>query len=61
VTPTQLRAWRARLGLTQAEAAAEIRISLPQYKRLEGGRSEISGPISMACELVEIRAKPSAA
>lgn len=55
MTADQLRAWRKRLGMTQAAAAEAIGISLRQYSYYETGRYPVPRPISLATEAIENR------
>ncbi len=54
MTAPDLRAWRLRLGLSRAEAAAALRTSVRTYEAWEGGRPPaVTGPLSVACEAIE--------
>lgn len=41
MTPTDLKAWRARMGYTQREAAKAMGLSQSLYEKLEGGGKPI--------------------
>lgn len=43
MTPADLAAWRARMALTQRQAAAALGITLPTYQRLERGAEWADG------------------
>jgi hypothetical protein len=49
MTPLELQAWQDRLGLTQVEAAAELKMSPQGYRHLLAGRRQISGQIALLC------------
>ena len=49
MTPQQFKAWRKRLGLTQARAADAIGMSLTQIKNYEAGRADIPRYVELAC------------
>ncbi|MGI4850678.1 MAG: hypothetical protein ACRYGR_01890 [Janthinobacterium lividum] len=53
-TAADIGPWRTRLSWTQARAAAELRIHLASYKRIEGGRGEASGTLLRLAELLEL-------
>lgn len=59
-TGPDLRAWRLRLGWTQARAAAELRILVPSLRNLESGRREASGTLLRLAELLEQLHGPAA-
>jgi putative transcriptional regulator len=44
MTPEELRAARAEMGLTQVEAAKLYNVSLSGYKKWELGERKIEGP-----------------
>lgn len=48
MTGPALQAWRARLGLTQARAAALFGVSLPTWKRWEAGKCPYPKLLEMA-------------
>lgn len=50
MTPAELRAIRARLGLTQAELAERIGVTDRSMRRYESGEHSISRPIAMLIE-----------
>lgn len=45
MTPAAFREWRARLGLSQAEAARLLGVDVRTVKRYEGGHRKIPGPV----------------
>jgi len=45
MTPTDLKAWRAKLALTQDAAAEKLGMSASNYKDLESGKRRSSGKI----------------
>jgi DNA-binding transcriptional regulator YiaG len=53
----ELKAWRKRLGLTQAEAAAMLEVSAFTLSAWEIGRVKIrqSGMLKLACRMVEMQ------
>jgi len=55
MTPTEVREARQRLGLSQAELAARLRMGPNgerQVRRWEQGETPVSGPASVAIELL---------
>ncbi len=52
-TADDLKAWRARLGWTQAQAAESTCYHLAAWKNLEGGKRTISSTLRRLCLLVE--------
>lgn len=58
MTPASLKAWRKRLGLSQARAAEEIGIGLATYRNYESGSRadgypvKIPKPVSYACAAI---------
>ena len=52
MTPNQLRAWQSLLGLTQAEAAALLGMSLSGYKKLALGICRIDHRTDLACAAI---------
>ena len=52
MTPDDFRAWRAALGWSQTQAAAELRVTPLTVKRWEAGTSPIPGPITRLMELL---------
>jgi DNA-binding transcriptional regulator YiaG len=57
MTPAQVRAHRQALGMTQAELAAALRLAKDgkrtvRHWETEGGKFQISGPASVALELM---------
>lgn len=54
--PTYLRAWRKRLGLTQAEAAEKLGVGARTYHGWEkGGPCPGEVMLRLACERIELR------
>lgn len=53
MTPADLRAWRVRLGYSQAQAARALGMELRGYRRLENGERGISRRTELACAWVE--------
>jgi len=53
MTRKDLKAWRARLGITQEAAAELIGVSLDTIRRMEQGRSSIGHPLELACRYIE--------
>lgn len=52
MTADQFRAIRRRLGLTQSQLAARLRIADARtIRRYEGGKVPITGPVSVLMEL----------
>jgi hypothetical protein len=49
VTAKELQAWQDRLGLTQVEAAAELKMSPQGYRHLLAGRRRVSEQIALLC------------
>ena len=60
MTPAELRRWRAKLDLTQAEAAERLGLSWRQYARLEAEGSKISRTIELLAGAVAREAKAAA-
>ncbi|TGP28216.1 XRE family transcriptional regulator [Mesorhizobium sp. M2D.F.Ca.ET.232.01.1.1] len=54
LTPSELVALRAELGLTQTEMADEIGLKLRAYQDLEGGKSPIRKLHTLAIERVAL-------
>jgi DNA-binding XRE family transcriptional regulator len=48
----RLLAWRQRLGLTQAQAAAKVRVSLRTWAGYEAG-DVIPGPVKLLIDLFD--------
>ncbi|WP_447978137.1 helix-turn-helix domain-containing protein [Candidatus Nitrospira bockiana] len=48
MTPDELKALRAQLGLTQAELAARIGVTRNAVNLWEMGQRRISGPVALA-------------
>lgn len=53
MTPADLRAWRMRLGWTQAAAARQLDMTPQHYRKLEGGKSPIERRTILSCERLE--------
>jgi transcriptional regulator with XRE-family HTH domain len=53
MTARQLRLWRARLGWTQAQAAAALGMTEDGYAQLERGRRKVQAPIAWLARYVE--------
>lgn len=53
MAPADLRAWRARLGLSQAEAARRLGVSRRAFQNYEAGARAIPKPVALACRQVE--------
>jgi DNA-binding XRE family transcriptional regulator len=53
MTSQDLRDWRARLGLTQAAAAATLGITLRGYQKREMGEAPIDREAELACLYLE--------
>lgn len=67
MTPSELRAWQARMGYTQARAAVALGVSVATYKDWLRGQSRTSGqPITidrrteLACAAIEAGLSASA-
>lgn len=54
MTPTDLRNWRKRLGLSQAEAAAALGRSLRAYQNLEAGTRPVRHDTALACAWIDL-------
>jgi transcriptional regulator with XRE-family HTH domain len=50
---TALKAWRARLGLSQTEAAKALGLSIRGYQNYESGERAIPHPVALACKYLE--------
>jgi transcriptional regulator with XRE-family HTH domain len=55
MTPDEFRDWRKRLGLTQDEAAAELRVTERAVRRYEKGERKISVHVARLCEMLRQR------
>ena len=55
MTPTDLRAWRKRLGITRAVAAGLLGMSARGLAHYEDGDRPIPRVVDLACEAVEKR------
>ena len=53
MTPLQLRAWRARLEMTQPQAAKALSVPVGTYRQWEQGRRTMSNVIELATKWVE--------
>jgi transcriptional regulator with XRE-family HTH domain len=51
--PEQLKEWRARLGLTQVEAAGALRVSAGALTKWEQGRRRVPAWLEVAMRGVE--------
>ena len=49
MTPSEFRAWRERIGYTQAQAAAALCVSLRSVKAWESGETGAPGLLPLAC------------
>lgn len=47
MTPTAIREWRSRLGLTQQQAADALGVSLRMYAYYEAGKREDGRPVEI--------------
>ena len=54
MTPDDFRAWRKRLGLTQAQAAAALGRSVAWVRKAEAGATPIHALVALACSLIEM-------
>ena len=59
MTADEMKAWRLRLGLTQAQAGAAIGMSRHWIKAVEGGRRRAGRVHGLACAQYESIALPS--
>ena len=59
VTPLDLRVWRVRQQLTQAELAVLLDVSLNTVNRWECGENRIPGFLPLALETLERRRAPA--
>jgi transcriptional regulator with XRE-family HTH domain len=57
MTPEEFRAWRKRLGLTQAQAAEALGRSRDWVAAAETGRRPIDHTVELACWAIERRAE----
>tara|TARA_R100001143_G_C3360213_1_gene134981 strand:+ start:4455 stop:4670 length:216 start_codon:yes stop_codon:yes gene_type:complete len=61
VTPTEFKAIRERVGLTQGQLARVLRLSDSRtIRRYEDGSRTVSGPVSLLMELFSQQGFPSA-
>lgn len=58
MTPGDLKAWRKGLGLTQAQAAAELGISTRLIIYYEHGERDIPLTVELATEAITARKAP---
>ena len=58
MTHEQLAAWRKRLKLSQANAAAALGASLTAFRGWEGGKHPVPGYIALACSAIERDTNP---
>ena len=56
MTPDDLRAWQAHMGMTQLEAAEAIGVSLATYKRYLTG--DVPRTVALACAAIKAGLKP---
>lgn len=54
MTPTTLREWRKRLGLTQAEAASRMGYGARQWRKWETGAAPIPEAVQLAAGYVQL-------
>ena len=54
MTPDDFRAWRKRLGLTQAQAAAALGRSAAWVRKAEAGATPIHTVVELACRMIEM-------
>lgn len=60
MTPTEIKAIRAKAGLTQTELARLLRISdIRTIRRWEQGDVPVSGPASILLELIDVGELPN--
>jgi hypothetical protein len=57
MTPNEFKTWRQRLGFTQVEAAAELKLTAMSISNYESGRRGISDQIASHCDAIERRRK----
>ena len=57
MTPTDLRAWRHRMGYTQTQAARAMGVSLSSYAKIECGMRPIKAYHVKLAEFLEARAE----
>lgn len=60
MTSTDLRAWRAHLGITQETAARALGLSVRHIKKLENDYTPISRVIELACAEIARRKQDAA-
>ena len=62
MTPSDLKSWRAALGLTQGAAAAALGVSRRTYEGWEAGRTPTEQPslLELACRAVALEKKTPA-
>lgn len=60
MTPSALKRWRSRLGLTQAGAAEALGVPLGTYRDWEQGANDPTWPrlLALACAAVSADLKP---
>ena len=54
MTPADFRAWRKRLGLTQAQAAESLGRSAAWVRKAEAGAIPIHTVVALACRMIEM-------
>lgn len=57
MTPSDLKAWRAALALSQAGAAAALGVPVRSYEQWETGRRRCPALLDMACLAVDHAAR----
>mgnify|MGYP006435533715 CR=1 FL=1 len=55
MNPDDLKAWRARLSLSQREAAEALGLSPRIYQYYEAGSVRIPYPVKLACDYLEAK------
>ena len=60
MTPKQLKAIRAKLGLSQAQLADKLGVHPRTMRRWELGEREISGPVEHLIRIIAINMKKDA-
>ena len=58
MTPADLKAWQAQMGLTQDAAAEALGMSLSGYKKLVGGVCRIDLRTALACAAIAADLQP---
>ncbi len=52
ITPDEIKAFRKKLGLTQAEFANLLGVSRPTVERMESSKKDIFGPIALLIDIL---------